>query len=489
MFKHALTQEVAYHSVLSERRRALHERAGAALEQLAGERVDEHLDELAHHYERSANLDKAGHYLSLTAHRTAQQGLLAEGSAQAERALKLIESLPETPERAERELELLIPLVLATYFGRGPAAAETVRFWERATTLGRRVGENRKLFSILTVVCSGRADRGELASADALREEINAVAGKTNEIGYVSAASVIDAWITLWVGRFSQASAYAERSVAEYDRGGQAISAWLLWPDVLGLHTAGLALWPLGYPDRALSRAEEALARARSLDPINLACGLHVIAEVCAHRGEFARACAAARDEVEVCTRYGIGGGSYGGKGAAIGTLGWVLVLRGELAEGLAQLRSGIEEMDSRGRKLFIPAYLGRQATGYLAAGDARAASDAIAGAISLASETGERIWAAELRRIEGAIALKQGTTDEAERAFRDALEIAQAQEAKSWELRAANSLARTLAGQGRREEAHALLASVYGWFREGFDTADLREAKSLMEQLEQEAG
>jgi predicted ATPase len=159
------------------------------------------------------------------------------------------------------------------------------------------------------------------------------------------------------------------------------------------------------------------------------------------------------------------------------------------VAEGLAQLRGGIEEMDSRGRKLFIPAYLGRQATGYLAAGDARAASDAIAGAISLASETGERMRAAELRRIEGAIALKQGTTDEAERAFRDALEIAQAQEAKSRELRAANSLARTLAGQGRREEAHALLASVYGWFGEGFDTADLREAKSLMEQLEQEAG
>src|SRR5713101_7806896 len=131
-----------------------------------------------------------------------------------------------------------------------------------------------------------------------------------------------------------------------------------------------------------------------------------------------------------------------------------------------------------------MPAYLGRLAMGYIAADDLSAASDAIAHAMRLASARGERAWDSELRRIEGMIALKQGRTDEAEYAFRAAIEIAQAQEAKSWELRATTSLAGFLADHGQRQEAHALLAPVYGWFTEGFDTADLKKAKALIAQL-----
>jgi len=333
------------------------------------------------------------------------------------------------------------------------------------------------------MITTGHVERGELSSADVMREEVRVVAAKTGNIAYVSGASVHDAWIMLWLGRFTESIAYAERAIVNYEHGGHALAEWLLRPDVLGRHTAGLALWPLGYPDRALARAEEAL-RESSLPPTDRACALHTVAEVCAWRGELARAYEAARDELEVCLAYGIRAACGGGVEVAIATLGWVIAMRGDLAEGLPQLSGGIDELRGRGRKLLVPLYLGRLASGYLVIGDVSSASEAIAQALSLASETGERAWDAELRRLEGAIALKQGRTDEAEHAFRAAIEIAQAQEAKSWELRATTSLARLLVDQERRQEAHVLLAPLYGWFTEGFDTADLKEAKALVDEL-----
>jgi predicted ATPase len=158
--------------------------------------------------------------------------------------------------------------------------------------------------------------------------------------------------------------------------------------------------------------------------------------------------------------------------------------LHNDFAQALVELGRAIDELTRRGQKLLLPLYVGRLAMGYLGIGDGSAASDAIAQAVRLATETGERAWDSELRRIEGTIALKQGEVDKAEHAFRAAIEIAQAQEAKSWELRSATSLARMLADQGRNEEAHALLAPIYAWFTEGFETADLKEAKSLLEEL-----
>jgi class 3 adenylate cyclase len=143
-----------------------------------------------------------------------------------------------------------------------------------------------------------------------------------------------------------------------------------------------------------------------------------------------------------------------------------------------------IEEIRGRGLKLLVPLYLGRLAALSSAADNTAMASDGIVQAQHLASETGERAWDAELRRIEGEISLKQGRADEAEHAFRSAIEIADAQQAKSWELRAASSLARLLVDQARRQEAHLLLAPIYGWFTEGFDTADLKQAKALLDAL-----
>jgi class 3 adenylate cyclase/tetratricopeptide (TPR) repeat protein len=480
-FKHALTQEVAYHSVLTERRRMLHERAGAALEQLFHERLDEHLEELARHYQSSANVAKAVHYLSLAALRTAHQGLLAEGTEQAGRALKLLEALPDTPQRLHNELDLLIALVLATGFARGFGAAEGFTLYERAAALSRRLGDTRRLFGILTITSVGHLERGEFASAEANLPEIHNAAGKTADASYMAAALTFDAWTTFRFGRFAQARINAEKCLIEYEHGGHAISEWLVRPDIVGLYCAGLVLWPLGLPDRALARGEEAVVRARGLDPVSRVCSLHVLAEVRAWRRDLRHAQEAARDELDLCTRYGIETGILGGAGSAMATLGWVQVMRGELADGLAQLRRGIEEITRRGQKMALPLYLGRLAMGLTTAADLAAGSDTVEQALSLANETGEHAWDAELLRVKGEIALKRGENDDAARDFRSAIEMAQAQEAKSWELRAATCLARLLIQQDRSEEAHALLVPIYGWFTEGFDTADLKDAKALL--------
>ncbi len=483
-FKHALTQEVAYGSILVERRKTIHERIGAAMEMLYRERIDDHVDELAHHYERGANAAKALHYLSLSAPRAAHQGLLAEGMARAERALKLLETLPQTAERAERELAILMPLVLSTAFARGFAAPDAVPLYERTAALSRRLGDSRRLFVILSGVCGSRIERGEVAAADELREEMLGVAAKTRDIGYESAARVCAALTTLSLGRFVESCAYAEKAVIDYDHGGHPFDEWLLRPDLLGLHFAALARWMVGFPDRALAHAEDALARVRKLDPLNRANGLRAVAEVCGLRGELVRAHEVARELVEVCTQYGIGGMMGVGTGGAIATLGWVLTLRGEFAEGLAELRRAIDMAGRSGQKVLLPAYCGRIALACVASADADSASAAITKALQLANETGERVWDAELERTQGALALSRSNIEQAERAFRAAVQIARTQQAKSWELRATTSLARLLRDTGRQDEARAMLAEIYGWFTEGFDTADLKDAKTLLEEL-----
>ena len=481
-FKHALTQEVAHGSILLERRKTIHEQIGAAMEVLYRDRIDDHVDELAHHYERSANAPKGVHYLSISAHHAAQRGLLGEGIARSERALKLLETLPKTPEHNERELALLSSLGLSLFFAKGAAAPESVALNERTVTLSRRLGNNRKLFGSLSVTSACRVERGEIISADQLRDEILTVGENTGDIAYVSAGAVCAAWTTLWLGRVADSCAYAEKGLSAYAHGGYQIDDWLMRPDLLGFHIAALARWMMGFPDRALAHA--ANAGERNLDPINRANGLRVIAEIHGLRGELILAEEVAREFVELCAQSGIGGVLGVGTANAIATLGWVLTLRGEFRQGLAELRRAIEVTGQSGQKLFLPLYYGRIAFASIASGDENAASDAIAEALRWSNQTEERCWNAELKQAQGILAIRRSNFDDAEQAFRIAIRIAREQDAKSWELRATTSLARLLTEEDRRDEARAMLADIFNWFTEGFDTADLKDAKALLDEL-----
>ena len=244
----------------------------------------------------------------------------------------------------------------------------------------------------------------------------------------------------------------------------------------------GLALWLLGYPDQALVRSHEALTLAQELShPYSLALAwpkqprLHQ----CRREGQLTqeRAEAVITFSIEQAFQYW----------AAWGTLvrGWVLTEQEQGEEGIAQLHQGMAAYQATGAELCLPLWLAMLAEAYGKVGQTEAGLTALAEALATVHRTGERWWEAEIHRLKGELLLRRASpTEEAEACFQQALDIARHQQAKSLELRAAMSLARLWQGQGKHAEARQLLAPIYDWFTEGFDTADLREAKGLLEAL-----
>jgi len=243
----------------------------------------------------------------------------------------------------------------------------------------------------------------------------------------------------------------------------------------------GIALFCLGYPDQASARSSAAIAEAQSLSyPPTLATGLSIGARLLSLVGENLALGEVAGQLSAVATEHGFP------VERASGTIfcGWIRVENGDVAEGISLLRSGLAAYRATGVEMYMPHNIALLAR---ACGIARQIEEAVIlldEALRIVERTGERWFAAELNRHKGQLLLRQGRTEAAEELYRKALSIAQEQEAKLWELRAAVSLARLRRDQGRRAEACDLLAPIYGWFTEGFDTADLKDAKALLDEL-----
>jgi predicted ATPase len=249
--------------------------------------------------------------------------------------------------------------------------------------------------------------------------------------------------------------------------------AHLAWP-----------LWVLGYPDQAVQRSQEALTMAYALArPYDLVTPLLLSALVRYHRREWPTVQAHAEVLLDLGTEHGFP------RYAAWGALyrGWALAAQGQGAEGIAQIRQGLAAYQATGAASGIPAFLARLAVAHGQMDQVDEGLHLVAEALTVVDRTGERYYEAELHRLHGELLLRQATSDarQAEACFHQALTVARHQQAKSWELRAATSLSHLWQHQGRRTAAHDLLAPVYGWFTEGFDTADLQEAKALLDELE----
>jgi predicted ATPase len=485
-FKHALTQEVAYGSLLVERRTRLHERTARAMEELYADALDEHYGELAHHYGRTDNTPKAVEYLALAGEQAVQRSAYAEAIDQLSRGLELVETLPETRERAERELLLQFKLGQALTVTEGYAAAVAERAFAHARDLSRQVGDTPQLFRALAGLFGFHLLRAEHDTTRELAEQLLELAGATREPGQLMVAHLTMGIVSFWCGEYCQAREHLEEVISRYDRRAHGTHEYLyasMDPGVSALVYLAWVLDALGYRDQALAKSREALDRTQEISHLfSQAWALYGALSLNMFRGEFSVALEPTEALIALSSEHGfpfwVGAGTFIRASAAAEL--------GEPEEAIATMRAVMEGMRSTGAVMGSPFMLADLARAHGRAGQAQEGLALIAEAQEFMAKTGERDSHADLHCIRGELLLARTASDptEAEASFREALDVARGRSQKSAELRAATSLARLWQQQGRREEARDLLAPIYEWFTEGFDTQDLKDAKALLEEL-----
>ena len=483
IFKHALTQEVAHNALLVERRKQLHERAGAALESMFAGQLEDHLDELAHHYSRSDNHAKAIEYLGRAGQHAAQHSANTEAIKHFNVALALLLTLPDTPERTEQELAIQVALGPPLQASKGWAAPEVERAYTRARELSERLGDPSDLFSALFGLRTVNLFRGELRKAHQLSERLLQLAqGQHEPELFLYAHSALGNTFH-WMGEFAHARENLEIAISFYDpERHKPLTFRYFGVDAKAscLSYAAFTLWHLGYPDQALKKVNEAVAVAQKLShPFSLSWTGYYVGVVRQLRREAHAAQGTAEIEITRAAEYGF----IQFLAAATILRGWALAAQGHREQGIAQIREGLAA--SRAEP-YRPHHLCLLAEACTEIGRLDEALAALAGALESADEHEIRHYEAETHRLKGELLLRKHDSNaaEAQRCFERAIEIARRQSAKSWELRATTSLARLLASQDRRDEARTMLADVYNWFTEGFDTADLKDAKALLDRL-----
>ncbi len=485
-FRHILFQRYLYNSLDEVERAHLHEQVGTALEGLYGsqEEVTAIAVELARHFQEARMTEKAIDYLRQAGDRAMLLSASAEAIAHFTRGLALLKTLPDTAQRAQRELGLQTSLIVALAHTKGLAAPEVDSVLVRAWELCQQMGEAPQLFSVMVWLAVQRVLRGELQAARETLEQVFGLAELAEAPTLVARAHELLGWLLVCLGEFAPALDHAEHVMDLYAPPRRHAVAVLygMDPGVQGLSYASRALWFLGYPEQALKRSRKALALAQELDhPYSLADAqstggamVHLL------RRDLQAAQALAEASLTLASEHGF----RAFLAQATMQRGRVLAEQGRIEEGIAQLRQGLAAWETMGTRYRRPTFLAWLAEAVGKAGQAEEGLSVLAEALAQVEKTDERYYEAELRRLKGELLLMQGDKTEAEASFHKAIEIARRQQAKSWELRATVSLCRLWQEQGRMDEAHQMLAAIYGWFTEGFDTPDLQEAKALLEEL-----
>ena len=481
-FKHVLTQEVAYNTMLIERRRLLHQRTGEAIEEMFKDRIDDHLNQLAHHYSRTANTRKAVEYLFRAGNQDEARSAYSEAVNRLSSALELLKSLPDDAERARQELSVQSALCSSLSNVKGWAAPELEPMYAKARELCAQIRDPALVFRPLLGQWLMRFWKLELHTALELADELSAAAGDAKDPAMLLCGNYTRGVALLELGDLVSAKEHLEKALAVFDPR-QPLPAELEAQRMGAFLFLYFGLYRLGYPDRAWAISREMLGVAqRSSVPYVLAQASCFAAAHHLERGDSmaAQKCAeeaiAARTEkLGLVTLSAIATTCHGG----------ALIAQGRYEDGIAELRRGFSAIRATG---------GTPHTWYsclLASGLGRierpeAGLQVVDEGFASVAKTGEQIGSPYLHHVKGELLLALDPTDpaEAEQCFRTAIEIAWRQSARSIELRATMSLARLLAKQGRRDEARTMLADIYNWFTEGFDTADLKDAKALLEDL-----
>ena len=485
IFKHALTQEVAYNSLLIERRKQLHESAGQALESMFAGQLEDHLDELAHHYSRSDNIEKAVEYLERAGQQAAQRSAYSDAISSLGAAIDLLQRLADGPERAQRELLLQLALAPALIAVKSRGAPEVERAYTRARELCERVGDPPELFAALFGLWTVHLTRGRIRTAYQLAEQLLRRAQGTHDLTVLMYAQFALGGTLYWMGEFLPAREHLENAITLYDpeRHRLAFRYGAADAGVRCLSYAAWTLWQLGYPDQALKRGNEALALAQRLShPYSLAFAGHFVGYLHQYRREVRAAQETTESMIALSAEHGLT------DHFALATLqrGWALAEEGRNEEGIALIQEGLAAYRATGGQTGAAGDLCLLAEACKEAGRFEDGLSALTEALASADEREERSSEAEIHRLKGELLLKQDDSNaaEAQICFQRAIEVARKQSAKSWELRATMSLARLLNKRSRRDEARTMLPEIYNWFTEGFDTADLKDAKAQIEEL-----
>jgi len=485
MFKHALIQDAAYQSLLRSTRQQYHQRIAQVLEAQFPESVMTEPELLAYHYAEAGLLAQALPYWQQAGQRASERSAHLEAIAHLTKGLEVLNTLPETPERTQHELDFQITLGPAVMVTRGYGDPQVRRIYDRARELCAQVGETPQRFPTLWGLWLFYTMRGELQTARALGEQLLALAERVHDpLLLVQACHALGPTL-FWLGDLVPAQELLAQGIAHYTA--QQHRASLRY----GGHDPGwccrsYAAWTLcvrGYPDQALHQEQEALRLTQELAHLfTLNAALEGAARLYQVRREGQAAQAQAEAAMNISREHGFT------STVALDQIlwGWALAAQGQGEAGITQMREGLAVLETSGIELYRAYQLMHFAEVYGTVGQAAEGLRVLAQARAAIPHREGRFYEAELSRIEGELllAVSPEKQNEAETCFQQAVDIARRQQAKLLELRAAMTLARLWQRQGKRTEAYELLAPIYGWFTEGFDTADLQQAKALLEEL-----
>ncbi len=484
LFKHALVQDAAYGTLLRGPRQELHARIAAATETGMPERVEREPELLAYHYAEAGQPDTAAGYWLAAGRLAARRSANSEAVAHLRRGIAAVRGLPETVERNRLELALQLALGPALVSSRGFGDAEASTGYQRAAELAQRLGDDRDRFAAtwglwITIRAKSASDHMRLR-LQYLGEMVEA-AERTGDAELLLQAHH-SSWSTrIWNGEFASASEHVRSGLALYDPERHRHHALMYGghdPGVCGNGQGAVALWALGWPDRAVQSARESIVLGETLDHLpSLLHSLWFATSVYFLRRQAADVLACSARLLAVGSEHGLK--LY----EAIGGVfhGWALIQQLDAQAGLAELRAAVATYATTAH-VNLDLYRAILAEAELRAGNFEEGT-----AVLIQGERStDEWWRAGYLRLRGDLLLRGPNDDRgaAERLYRQAISVAAGQRAKSLELRAATSLAMLLGEQGRRSEGYAVLAPVYGWFTEGFGTLDLKEAKALLGEL-----
>ena len=484
-FIHALYQETLHQRLTPTQRKRSHQKIGERLESGYEGKTELIAAELAYHFEQSYDYERAVRYFAQAAEQANQRYAYQETVSAIETALQLLKELPADQDHAKQEIALLY-LLAGTLIGDGFVDPRIKQAYVRARELCQRWQEYDQEFHIVRGSAMFYLVRAEFNDAQTIARQCLQLAQQSENSAHLMEAGHAMGSVFAHSGEFKTARFHFEQSIKLFDRKEHHNHVVLYGFDTNAVNLSGVSevLWLLGYPQQAVERSRESLLLAQKLThPPTEVLTLEQSIRVHIRRRESAVVLDYANTQLKLSKEYGL---NYW-EDIAMAWIYWALAVQGQIAQNLEPMWRTVIKSTSAGGQVLLPMCQGLSAELHDRISKTDTGLEIISSAIKTVEKTGERWYEAELYRLQGALLLNQGKSDaasQAETSFQKSLSVAQNQEAKSWELRTATSLARLWEEKGKSAAAYGLLAPIYDWFTEGFDTVDLQEAKSLLEKL-----